>query len=190
MSTAASGLSDLRRLKVMHLFKLIDVNYNGYIDREDFRNLIFSLGSARPATETSGTYADLERAIMTLWEKISMMSDSSFDGRVDIEEWLKFFTHALSDELFYNNLIRPLETTLIDLIDTNGDGRISVSDYRDMALAVNVNESEISDIFLRMDTNRDGYITTDEAQTAIHQFFTSDDPAASGNWFFGGYTLN
>lgn len=190
MSTATSGLSAIRRLKVMHLFKLIDVNYNGYVDRQDFRNLIFSLGSARPAEEGADTYEDLERAVMNLWDKISTMSDSSFDGRVDMEEWLKFFTHALSDDLYYNGLIRPLETTLINLIDTNGDGRISVGDYRDMALAINVDESEISDIFLRLDANRDGYISADEAQTAIHQFFTSDDPDAPGNWFFGEYSVD
>ena len=189
MSTAASGLSTIRRLKVTHLFKLIDVNYNGYVDRQDFRNLIFSLGSARPVTETSGTYQDLENAIMNLWDRISQMSDSSFDGRIDQEEWLKFFTFALSDDVHYATFIKPLEKTLINMIDTNGDGRISHGDYRDIALAVNVDESEISDIFLRMDANRDGYITTDEAEVAVHQFFTSDEPTAPGNWFFGEFSI-
>lgn len=187
MATSTQGLSGVQRQKINHLFDIIDVNYSGTVDESDFRNLLLSLTNARHLLTKPHQHSNLEHALMSIWEQLRRMGDTSFDGRIDREEWLRFFSHALSDEVFYAGLLRPLEKALIDLIDTNGDGRISHTDYRDIVLAIHPNLPEITVLFQKIDLNRDGYITSDEAHKALIEFFLSSDANSPGNWFFGEY---
>lgn len=187
MTQTTDGISALQKQKLTHLFHIIDVNYSGSVDQNDFRNLLLSLTNARGLARGSQAHKELEQSLLGLWDQLSLMSDSDFNDRIDLEEWLTFFAHALSDEVFYKGLITPLENALVNLIDTYGDQRISHQDYRDIVLTNQPDLPEIATLFQRLDRNRDGYITTDEAKQALNEFFLSKNVESPGNWFFGEF---
>lgn len=182
------GLSTLQKQKLTHLYYIFDVNYSGKIEMEDFTNLVVCLANARGIAPGSSGYQRLEAPLMRVWQHIERMGDADYNGAVDLDEWLRFFAHTLSDHQHYTHLIQPLEAALIDLLDTYGDGRISHRDYRDVVLAIHLDVSDVALMFRQLDLNRDGYITTDEATKAISEFFLSSEDSP-GNWFFGDYAV-
>ncbi|MEM6285182.1 MAG: EF-hand domain-containing protein [Chloroflexota bacterium] len=186
MTEAESGLSALRKQKLLHLFRLIDVNRNGYIERDDLKNMVSRIAFAREIGETDDNRILLEETLTRLWERLAPLTDTNFDGHVTHAEWLALFEHASSERVFYEGIVRPIEVALINLIDTDGNGRITYSDYREMVLAWNVNESELSHMFRLIDLDRNGRISRVEAEKAIREFFMSDEDLP-GNWFFGDY---
>jgi Ca2+-binding EF-hand superfamily protein len=187
MTQTSNELSVIRKQKLAHLFRLIDNTDNGSVDHKDLKNLIDRIAFARKLNNPAFNRALLEEKLTLLWQTLIKMGDMDFNGRLTREEWLKFFEYGMSEPVFYEGIIRPIESALIDIIDTNGDGTITYSDYRDMVLAWNVNEDELSHLFRKIDLNRNGHINREEADKAIREFFTSDEDVP-GNWFFGDYT--
>ncbi|MEL6148271.1 MAG: EF-hand domain-containing protein [Chloroflexota bacterium] len=185
MTETTSGLSALRKQKLSHLFRLMDLTGTGYIERDDLKNLIERMVFARKVNNQDAN--GLEEDLTRLWIKVAALTDTDFNGQVTLDEWLKYFEHASSDEVFHEGMIRPIEEAFIDLLDTDGNGYITYSDYREMVLAWNVDESELSHLFRLIDLNRNGRISRAEAKKAIHEFFMSDADVP-GNWFFGDYT--
>jgi Ca2+-binding EF-hand superfamily protein len=183
------GLSALQKQKLTHLYHIFDVNFSGKLEQEDFVNVAVCLTSARGLTPGSNAHTQLKASLVSLWKHIRRQSDDDFDSTVSLSEWLRFFAHALHDDLTYYNLVRPLEQSIIDTLDTYGDGRISHRDYGDIVLALHLDISEVALLFRQIDQNRDGYITTDEAKTAISEFFLSSSENSPGNWFFGDYAV-
>ena len=54
----------------------------------------------------------------------------------------------------------------------------------DKLQAFNLDPSLVDQVFPRMDTNHDGFISLDEYSARVREFY-GNDPAAPGNWLLG-----
>lgn len=183
-----AALSDLRRQKLVYLFRILDVNHSGHIDVEDIERFVALLAQARYYPKDSLAFAALHHAYMHIWEALSAQIDTNKDGAITTEEWLAFFEAASDDPSFKTEFVRPIERTMVTLLDTDGDDRIRLSDYYALARACRLSHQEVDDVFTKIDGDGNGVLTEEEAGNAITQFFLSDDPNVPGNWFFGDYT--
>ncbi|WP_446350704.1 EF-hand domain-containing protein [Coleofasciculus sp. F4-SAH-05] len=76
---------------------------------------------------------------------------------------------------------------LFDLLDLDGNGVITIKEYKTILSSWNVSEDLAQETFPKLDSNGDGHISKEEFMELARQFHASDDPQAPGNWFLGSY---
>ena len=182
------NLSELRQKKLGYLFRLMDHDNNGTLEKEDIERFAGELADSRQYYEGSLARFALRTAYIRLWDSLADQIDADGDGHITPDEWFSFFGGITDEADFKENFVTPIERSLVAMLDADGDDKIRRFDYLQLARAYHIPPEEVEDIFSRMDTNNDGEISPEEAQQAIGEFFLSDDPEASGNWFFGDFS--
>jgi Ca2+-binding EF-hand superfamily protein len=76
---------------------------------------------------------------------------------------------------------------MFEAIDENGDGVLSLAEYRQLIEAWTGQEANIDDIFPLLDLNGDGHVSRDEFRQLWTQFWAGDDPESPGTWVFGRF---
>jgi Ca2+-binding EF-hand superfamily protein len=71
------------------------------------------------------------------------------------------------------------------MLDSDGDGKVSLEDYILFCGAYNVSEAQARMSFGLFDRDDSGDITQQEVEEMVKEFYLSDDPKAPGNLFFG-----
>ncbi|MEL7234848.1 MAG: EF-hand domain-containing protein, partial [Chloroflexota bacterium] len=130
------NLTPLRQQKLRYLFRILDANGSGRIDSADIQHFVDALAVGRNYAQNSLAYAALKRAYMYIWDRLSVQIDLNHDGKITTDEWLTFFSTVAIDDNFHADFIKPIERTMISLLDTDGDNRIRVVDYRMLARAL------------------------------------------------------
>jgi len=85
-------------------------------------------------------------------------------------------------------LTRMTESVAIhcQLFDRDGDGLLSVDDYRHWTLAWGL-AFDAERNFQQFDLDGDGYLRQTEIAEYLRQFHFSNDPEAPGNYFYGEF---
>jgi Ca2+-binding EF-hand superfamily protein len=183
-----TALSPLQRQKLLHLFRLLDTNHNDLFEQGDVIILIDRIAEARHYAPDSQAYRILHHAYLRAFERVAGNIGREDDGVITREQWLAFFERATQSTTFYDEFIAPLLSSMIALLDVNGDDKIQIDDLRILARGVGTPFTVVTGIFEKLDTNRDGVLSLEEAGVAMRTFFLSDDASLPGNWAFGDYT--
>ncbi|MFF3666442.1 EF-hand domain-containing protein [Microtetraspora malaysiensis] len=180
-------LNDLQLRKMAHLFALLDVDDDGAIDKMDYSasadRLVNAFGFAPGSPESQRVRARYAR----LWDEVTLPMDTNGDERVDLTEFTAGFDRFVTQpEEGYLRHIAPVADAFYDLMDTDGDGRITRTEYLRMAgSAFRMSEPNSLSAFERLDLDGNGSLSRQELHRANEQFFRSPDAQAPGNWLFG-----
>ena len=109
------------------------------------------------------------------------------DGKVELEEWLEHGDRRIHDESMYQTVNVELVNQVFQLLDLDGNGFITVDEYKTVLSTWRVPEELAAEIFPKLDLNGDGHISKEEFMELVRQFHISDDPDAPGNLLFGSY---
>ncbi|HEX6342138.1 EF-hand domain-containing protein [Umezawaea sp.] len=180
-------LNELQRRKFAHLFALLDVDDDGTIDKMDYTasadRFVTAFGYA-PGSSESGL---VRERYNRLWEAVTLPMDADGDERVDVGEYSSGMDRFVttSDE-GYRTHIAPIADAFYDLMDVDGDGRITRTEYvRMTASAFRLSEDASSTAFDKLDLDGNGWLSRDELHAANEQFFRSPEESSTGNWIFG-----
>ncbi len=111
------------------------------------------------------------------------------DVKYGLKEYAPMLSQALlsktieeRDTLVYNS-----HNTLFDVIDTNGDGHISVEEFKVYlkVVAPDVTEDEAKHAFDVIDADKNGEISREEFLTAAEDFFFGKDETEVSRVFWG-----
>jgi Ca2+-binding EF-hand superfamily protein len=187
-----SAVSALQKDKFLHTFDLLDIDGNGVLQYEDFRMVVDTMCDERGWSASHRRRRGLVRANRRLWDMMIRYLDADGDGDISLIEWLNFHFQAFSQdpELARNNpeLNGTLNSTaqfFCDMLDSDGDGKVTAEDYVLFCEAYGVDESEAKESFDMFDKNADGILQISEVDALIREFYRSSDPDAPGNVFFG-----
>lgn len=179
-------LTDLQKRKWTRLFKVYDANGNGTVEKADFEQIFHNLAGARDLSPSTPEYEQLHAKFMEDWEYLRQDADKNNDGQVELEEWLEHGDRRInSPDMYQTN--QDMANDVFELLDLNGDGSISLEEYKIVYRGWRIPADLAEEIFPKLDLNGDGSISKDEFVELVRQFHTSDDPNAPGNLFFGPY---
>jgi Ca2+-binding EF-hand superfamily protein len=178
-------LTAFQKHKIRRLFSVLDANGDGRVDRSDFMRRVEALARLRGWTEDSPEYARNRHAVLLEWESIRESADLDENGAVTAEEYLRYAEIFLDDRDAVRAYARGDVQLLFDAMDTDGDDRISVDEYRAYLEACGVDASAADVFFAHADLDEDGLLTRREMSHAVEEFLIAEDPKAGGNFIFG-----
>ena len=184
--------TELQKEKLLHMFALLDVDGNGVLEYDDFRMVVDTMAEERGLEKSSRRYMGLVAANKRLWKMFSRHLDIDSDGSISLAEWLAFHIRAFLSAPEEEGLLPEFSSALnatakffLDLLDSDGDGVVTVEDYILFCSAYNVGENEARIGFDMFDRDGNGNLSRDEVIQMVKEFYLSDDPEALGNLFFG-----
>lgn len=184
--------TEVQKDKLIHMFELLDVDGNGVLEYKDFRMVVDTMAEERGLDRSSRRYLSLVASNKRLWKMFSRHLDADHNGEVSLAEWLAFHIQAFLSDPMVNGMDPQFSSALnstakffLELLDSDGDGKVTAEDYVLFCGAYNVGEDEALAAFEMFDRNNNGILSQEEVVQMVEEFYLSDDPEALGNRFFG-----
>jgi Ca2+-binding EF-hand superfamily protein len=175
--------SELQRRKTALVFAAMDVDFDGFLDQDDFAALAARWTVNRGLAPDSPQADRLSAIMMGWWETLLAASDTDED-KVTLDDVL------VVDQLSADTTpVAATATAMFEAIDANGDGRISAAEYRELIETWNGTRTDTDEIFSLLDLDGDGHISEEEFVTLWTEFWAGDNPNAPGTWVFGQFEL-
>ncbi|MDA0568084.1 EF-hand domain-containing protein [Streptomonospora sp. S1-112] len=162
----ANTLTERDRLN--ERFSFWDNNGDGQIDRSDFeaeaREIIRSLNE----DEASPRARAVLDAYTQMWDYLASKAGKS---SLNAEEFAQVAEAEIisQGDAGFSRVLRPTIRAIVDLLDTDGDSRVSPDEFTRWLGAIGV-QSDSSEIFRQIDTNGNGYLTVDELLAAVRDY--------------------
>ena len=149
----------------------MDANHNGTLERDDCDSIVERF---REYGDLTDDQADRFKSKLKAWWDQSF---KEFD-KVPFEEFMKTryeITRNSSSQDALEHFKGNLEI-MFDAIDTNGDGVISVKEWRVYHLSMNIDNEEMTKrAFETIDLNNDGKMSLDEFITGAFDFLYNQE---------------
>ncbi|PXX70597.1 EF hand domain-containing protein [Nocardia tenerifensis] len=170
-----------RQQKFAKHFERYDADSDGKIDQSDIDALINRWCDAFNIAPGSDKWRITIKRANRLWQDLQGHADANGDKVINLEEWIS----AHEDPRFVDEVAIPLAQLTFELGDTDGDGSISLSEWMTLQSISGVGQVDALKMFQALDHDGDGYISTDEHDAALREFFGSDDLQAAGTQLAG-----
>lgn len=180
-------LTDLQKRKLTKFFCMYDANHDGELVCQDFDNLVKKMAALRNWGSRYPKYLALQSKFMQTWKLLKGEADTDRDQKVSLLEWLNYYDTVLGDPKKYDQEVRSLMELVFEVFDYDDDGKISQQEWGDFFKVYNISCVYAPSVFLKLDSNQDGFLSRDEALQLIHSFFYENDPEAPANSMFGPY---
>jgi Ca2+-binding EF-hand superfamily protein len=178
-------LTRFQKQKLATMFAALDVDHDGTIQLSDYTRRVEAVARMKGWLRDSEQYARNYGFALAEWGNLSESADRDGDGRVTLQEFLRYGDIFLDDRDAVRSYAHGDVQLLFDAMDTERDGRITEAEYRAYLEVCGVDRSAADAFFHYADLNEDGYITRAEMSHAVEEFLLSENPDAAGNFLFG-----
>ncbi|MEM9006143.1 MAG: MFS transporter [Cyanobacteria bacterium P01_F01_bin.86] len=162
--------------KIIYIFELFHLDNSEKLEFRDSQKVTQNLMEPRESSPKMAGYKALKASFTLFWEMLRRLTGEDSNRKIDLAKWLTCLEQQI-DKDFAN--------TLLHLIDTNRDGKVTVEEIKLFYQAYSLNIKDLGEVFHILDLNQDGHISRDEFEILFSQFLYSDDVQAPGNWLFG-----
>ena len=184
--TSRSIFSEIQKRKVHHLFNVLDIDRNGKLQPDDFLNVGKKIITQLQLDNDSRSARLILLKAHRLFVQLLIDLENP-DLELTLWDWVEFFRNQLqsSNARILDYYIYRTSRYIFDLFDVNKDQLISREEYSHMLTVYNIPQNTAKIGFDELDSNNDGFISSDEMINGLKNFFKSPDPKAQGNMIFG-----
>ncbi|MGP4114229.1 EF-hand domain-containing protein [Streptomyces sp. 4N509B] len=171
-------------------FDYLDRDGDGALTEADHvlmgRDVAEGLGYGAGSPEEQGVID----AYLRIWRELHLPMDTDGDGRISRDEFIASTSSLANDAKRAEAVLGGLADRITDIADRDSDGELDLEEYTAFVRgqAPGLPPDEVRDAFGHLDRDGDGHVTRAELRAAVIEYFTSPDPAAPGNWYFGSPT--
>jgi Ca2+-binding EF-hand superfamily protein len=172
-------------LKLDRAFSHLDVNGNGHIEHDDVVALVARFVAGFRDSPSSPKGRALAKGFAEFWQSLMVAVDADGDRRLSREEWNVGMVRAFVDaDSGFDRHFRPAVEAVVQLADSDDDGRIGLPEFQIMQKAFGTRPGEAQEAFDHLDADGDGSLTVEELITAARRYYTGKGGAV-GDWLFG-----
>ena len=179
-------LSEIQKRKIHHLFNVLDVDGNGFLQPDDFVHV------GKSIVKLLALDKDSRAAKLILLKShrlfVQLLTDlHNPDLSLTLWDWIEFFRDQVEngDKSTLEHYILRTSRHIFDLFDIDGDKMISRDEYTQMLRIYNLNRETVIKGFEDLDENGNEVVSAEEMINGLRNFFMSSDPEAKGNLIFG-----
>lgn len=180
-------LTEFQRKKFTNHFHIRDTDNDGIVTLGDYHQFSENVAAMLEWAADSPEKQRLDGIHQGVWTFFWKPADSNDNDQVSLEEHLNMMNMMIlrSKDPEVLAASEKHSVGLFEAFDFDGDGKISATEYKQFFQAAGMESAWSQESFAKMDTDNDGMISREEFVMYHQQFFSSDDPAAPGNWFYG-----
>lgn len=165
------------------LFDVLDTDDDKAVTWADYQRLV-DLYVAGYGLEAEDPRAQaIQSAYESMWRKLVDLSGAQTDG-LDRDSFVGAM-HAASEDRSRSNAAEAVAEAVFDLLDVDGDGRISEAEFLVYAKTLGADEASARTRFAHVDTDGDGDINREEFVLSARQYLFGDDIDSPGGFVFG-----
>ena len=174
------------RKRLVRFYNVYDSNGDGVITQADAEKSLNNLAAVRNYKKGSAEYESFRAGFMVHWNDFLKAADADQNSEITLEEWLIYHDKLITDKHKAMQTVLPSVFAMFDVMDADGDGSISMNEYKNFMIAFGIPDRWIGDdVFHRLDLNNDGSISKKELGELVEQMYFNPDPACPGNVLFG-----
>ncbi|MFG3258737.1 EF-hand domain-containing protein [Streptomyces sp. NPDC048172] len=170
---------DALRAKYMHRFRQHDTDGDGYVTAEDFRTRAARLVRGLGVPDDEPRARALHAGARHMWEGLVALADVEA-GALSEAAFVAALTRARA-EGGIPELVGPSVAAHLALIDTDGDGAVSLGEFTAGQVAMGQSESGAAEAFAALDTDGDGVLSTAEWHAAVLDFYAGPPSRTPGD---------
>jgi len=178
-------LSETMQKKLTKHFHFQDLDQDGFVERADWEKCAQNLAAIRDWKPGSPEYDDIVAKHVQIWTNSWKPADLDEDGKVSLDEYLQLADKQRKHSAVAMGLIYDLFGAIFDIIDLDGDGKITVQDYKHYFEAWGLEEDLAEQAFTHLDLSGDGRLSRSIFIQFGSNYFMNDEPDVPGNWLFG-----
>ncbi|MFF7251139.1 EF-hand domain-containing protein [Embleya sp. NPDC008237] len=167
--------------KPRHMFALFDVDGNGVVTADDFRERADRIVEQFPDADPQKVQA-VRRQYADLWQELAEAADADGDGKVTESEFTAVLESA-SPQAAAATIGRHMAE--FTLADTNGDGHLDRREIVPLLKGYGVQASRVDTVMSVLDKDGDGRISGDEYAAMLRDVYVGTEPSAPGVDLFG-----
>jgi Ca2+-binding EF-hand superfamily protein len=182
-------ITDVQKARIERMFHVYDSNRDGFLTQEDFVEHTHRLAALRGLAEDSPEFLALESTLREYWKNLETAADADRNGQVTPEEWMAFAAGMVGmlQQAADTGAPWPLDgwiDSLFGVIDANGDGRITLDEYRSWCIALGIADGmDVEGIFRGFEKESADSLSRDEFAAISRTFWLDPDPTkAAGRW--------
>lgn len=177
-------LSDLRRRKLEKSFYSIDADHDDVIYDTDVIALSQMWCDIYDLPPRSPDWVAIHAAGQKVFR--GMPGTVGPDGikRVKLHDWLSW-AEGPEFTIFVERAAIPFSMAVFGAADKDNDNRLTAEEMSPGQAQGGMSDDDTKVAFDALDTDRDGYVTTDQYIQAQREFYLGDDPEALGNLIAG-----
>ncbi len=179
-------MSELLDRKLKHFFTLMDRDGSATLELNDYLTTADSVANAFGLVAGSAEHDELRRSFTRFWEDIVKPMDTDGTGQVSFDEYLAAYNTGVVDNAQSYAQIKPISDAII-AIAGGPDGKITADNFALALSGYGVPQPECRAAFAALDKDGSGFLSQDELQEAIEEYFLGTDPDLPGNALFGTF---
>jgi Ca2+-binding EF-hand superfamily protein len=183
-------MNTFQRQKLFHLFSLLDINRNGYLQLNDFEEISERLAAKAKVELGKDEHRVIVQRCVRLFYKLTADIPNITREHIHYVDWEKFFEVNIlrsNDKEVLDKYVDLFFDFIFKTFDENNDGYISKKEYNDIFEVYGLDTGYIDKSFDSLDIFRDGRLSRYELKNAIETFLISDDHSDRANLIFGYY---
>lgn len=182
------ALAEIQKRKLKVAFESYDFDQNGVLEKEDLERAAVQTAKINDLEVGTAGEKKVESVYTIGWDELKAVADADNNGEVTLDEWYVFFDGVINDSSKLEHFLQVAATTLIPNLDSDGDGQITLEDYKEFIFSFNKLEKTDEETgFQKLDTNGDVFLTPDELTNHVRDFYLSTDENTPGNWLMGNF---
>ncbi|UAK31539.1 EF-hand domain-containing protein [Nocardia asteroides] len=187
MDGTGMEISEFLTRKLERRFETFDFDGDGRIERSDFESSARAVAAEFGHEPDSPAAHQLLQLSLQLWGRLASVGDVDIDGSVDLAEYKQAFAEGLLvTEESFDQGYRPFLSAIMAIADGDGDGKLNAEDYaRWTGALMHLPAGDAREIHRRLDTDGDGFVTTEDLLQAIHDYYFDENPEGVGSWLLG-----
>jgi Ca2+-binding EF-hand superfamily protein len=180
-------ISEFLDRKLARRFRTYDYDGDGFIEREDFAAAAARLGAEFGHAADSAVQQRMSALCLEVWDHLAKAADTDTNERISEAEYKAAFAAGMLERpTAFDDSYRPFLNAIMDIADADHDGRLTEDDeVRWAGALMGLPEADARAAFRRLDSDGDGYITTDDLLTAIRGYYFDEAPDSAGAWLLG-----
>lgn len=180
------ALSAFRKKKIESVYQnLYDSNKDGVIDKNDFSDCIEKISKLHHWATNGDAYKLAKEILEEVWDGLKIDADINQDGIVTREEWVKMwskFAAANKNPDWNEKYIKFMFLAN----DTSGDDLVDKGEFVTVQTLFGNSEADSKNAFDKLSAGTpNNMLSFDDFKNLWHEYFSSDDPKAKGNYLFG-----
>ncbi|KPJ08056.1 Calexcitin-2 [Papilio machaon] len=176
-------VSDFRRKKLLHMYKFLDKDGSGTIDKKDFQLAAESMTKQRGWKEGDALYKESLDMTDLVWNALQKAGDANNDGEVSADEWVTMWD-TISKSAADREWLSQYCKFIFKMQDFNNDGFIDSDDYVAARSIAGTSKEDAVAAFQKLAQGKSKISLTD-FQKLWDEYFLSEDPNAPGNFIAG-----